>query len=307
MAATRIGLVGCGEWGKFILRDLLSLGCDVPVVARSAESVERARAAGASRIVGRVAELGEVDGIVVASTTFSHFDVLCEVIERFPTAVIFCEKPMTPDLRQASELVRLAGGRLFVMDKWRYHTGVLELARIARSGELGPVVGLRSGRVQWGHSHSDVDSIWILLPHDLAIALEVLGRVPMPVAARADCMDGHCYGLFGLLGDSPWMEVEISGRRLNVQREVQLYCRDGVAVLADGYSKSIQIARSRLDMPMSRPTIEDRPIAEGMPLLEELRAFVAYVRGEGPAPKSSAAEGLEIVRTIEALRRMAGV
>lgn len=306
MGDTRIGLVGCGEWGKFILRDLMALGCDVPVVARSAESVGRAGAGGASRIVGRVAELGDVDGIVVASTTISHFDVLCEVIERYPRAAIFCEKPITPDLRQAREVVRLAGGRVFVMDKWRYHAGVIELARIARSGELGPVIGLRSVRVQWGHAHRDVDSIWVLLPHDLAIALEIFGHVPEPVAARVDRVEGHCLGLFGLLGDSPWMEVEISGRRLIMQREVQLYCREGVAVLADGYSKSIQIARSRLDTPISKPAIEERPIAGSMPLMEELRAFVTYVRGEGPAPKSSAAEGLEIVRVIDVLRRMAG-
>ena len=29
-----IGLVGCGRWGRFILRDLLSLGVSVSVVAR---------------------------------------------------------------------------------------------------------------------------------------------------------------------------------------------------------------------------------------------------------------------------------
>jgi len=307
MGDTRIGLVAVGEWGKFILRDLRLLGCDVVAVARSAESVGRARAGGASRVVSGVAEMGAVDGIVVAAKTVAHFDVLCEVFERYPRAAIFCEKPIAPDARQASEVVRLAGGRLFVMDKWRYHAGVIELGRIARSGELGPVVGLRSVRVQWGHAHRDVDSIWVLLPHDLSIGLEVLGCVPAPAAARADCVDGHCHGLFGLLGESPWMEVEVSGRRLIMQREVQLYCRDGVAVLADGFSKAVQIARSRGDMPIGRPVVEERAIAETMPLMEELRAFVAFVRGEGPAPKSSAAEGLEIVRAIDGLRRMAGV
>lgn len=32
---TRIALVGCGRWGRLVLRDLTSLGCDVVVVGRS--------------------------------------------------------------------------------------------------------------------------------------------------------------------------------------------------------------------------------------------------------------------------------
>ena len=44
-----------------------------------------------------------------------------------------------------------------------------------------------------------------------------------------------------------------------------------------------------------------------MPLLTELETFVAYVGGNGPAPKSSAREGLRIVETIAELRRLAGL
>ena len=49
-----VGLVGCGRWGVHILRDLRALGCDVPVVARSDESVARAREGGASAVVADV-------------------------------------------------------------------------------------------------------------------------------------------------------------------------------------------------------------------------------------------------------------
>ena len=44
----RVALVGCGRWGRHILRDLIALGCEVPVVARSEASVERAREGGAA-------------------------------------------------------------------------------------------------------------------------------------------------------------------------------------------------------------------------------------------------------------------
>ena len=51
----KIGLVGCGRWGKHILRDLVALGCDVTVVARSTVSRERASSGGATRIVSHPA------------------------------------------------------------------------------------------------------------------------------------------------------------------------------------------------------------------------------------------------------------
>jgi D-arabinose 1-dehydrogenase-like Zn-dependent alcohol dehydrogenase len=65
----RVALVGCGRWGGHILRDLLAIGCDVPVVARSDESRERARGHGATEIVAHLGELPPVDAAVVATPT----------------------------------------------------------------------------------------------------------------------------------------------------------------------------------------------------------------------------------------------
>lgn len=262
-----------------------------------------ARAAGAHDVRERMAELRAVDGLVIATPTVTHYDVAIEVAERFPDTPIFCEKPLTVDLGQARDIARRAGDRLFVMDKWRYHPGVIALAAIARSGELGPVEGLRTTRVQWGHPHTDVDAVWILLPHDLSIAREVLGDIPAPVAARVDRDSRGVTGLIGLLGERPWLSVEVSARRPTTVREVQLYCRDGVAILADGHSGSIQVVRSRV----GEATVENRPIDATPPLLAELTGFVAYVRGDGRPPKSSAADGVEAVRVITELRRLAGV
>src|SRR6476646_6231973 len=95
----------------------------------------------------------------------------------------------------ARRLAAAAPDRLFVMDKWRYHPGVAELARIARSGELGPVVGIHSRRVTLGHRYSDVSTVWIHAPHDLAIALELLGSVPEPRHAVAEVVGGEMAGL----------------------------------------------------------------------------------------------------------------
>jgi predicted dehydrogenase len=298
-----IGLVGCGAWGKFILRDLLALGCEVTVVARSERSCAAAREGGAASVVGSIGELPAVDGIVVATPTATHAAVVEETLDR--SVPVFVEKPLTNDPADADRLAAAAADRLFVMDKWRYHPGVELLGAIARERELGRVIGLRTTRVGWGNPH-DVDAIWILAPHDLSIGLEILGLLPQPKTAVADAADGSATGLVGVLGDAPWLALEVSTRTIERRREITLLCDEGVAVLPDGYSDRVRVARATDPTDTTPPEPELRAISTELPLLRELRAFVEHLGG-GPPPRSSAAEGAKMVRVISELRSLAGL
>ena len=297
-----VGLVGCGHWGRHILRDLLSLGCVVPVATKSEESRRNAFEGGASIIVDRLEELPELDAVVVATPSATHASVIEAVLQR--GVPVYTEKPLACDPESASRLAQAAPERLFVMDKWRYHPGVEMLARIAREKELGPVLGLRTTRAQWGNPHSDVDITWILAPHDLSIALEILGKVPVPHCAVAETIGGEVTGLVGFLGDDPWMVLEVSSRFPEYRREIRLHCRDGVAILNDGYTEHLSVLRAQCSPGFEATEPELRRISNELPLLRELRAFVEHLKG-GPPPRSSAAEGALIVRTIADLKTLA--
>lgn len=290
----RVGLAGCGRWGRHILRDLLSLGCEVPVVARSEASRDRAHDGGATEIVAEIAALREVDGVVVATPTSTHAEVVEEALAL--GVPVFVEKPLTADLASARRLAAAAPERLFVMDKWRYHPGVRELARIARSGELGAVVGIHSRRVTLGHRYSDVDTVWIHAPHDLVIAYEILGELPPPREAVPELVGGELAGLTAIFGHSPWLVIEVSTLAPAHRRELRLVCEGGVAQLDGGYAESVAVARAGA---IDADSVEHRPIEGELPLLAELRAFVEHLRG-GPPPLSSAAEGVAIVEAVEA-------
>ena len=170
-----VGLVGCGRWGVHILRDLRALGCNVPVATRSVESVARAREGGASVVVADVSELTDVDGIVIATPTSTHAEVVEAALGH--GVPVFVEKPLCADAAQAVRLSELGQDRLFVMDKWRYHPGVLELAAIARSGSLARCSGSRRGGSAGGTTTttSTARGSWRLTTS--TIALEILGRV----------------------------------------------------------------------------------------------------------------------------------
>ena len=295
--------MGCGRWGRFVLRDLVALGGEVTVAVRSADSRAAALEGGAASVVESADDLTGVEGIVVATPTQTHADVVERALEH--GVPVFVEKPVTDDVASAERLAQAAPDRLFVMDKWRYHPGIEHLAAVARDGELGRVVGLRTSRIGWGNPH-DVDAAWIFVPHELSIALEILGVPPAPKSAVADTVDGTVVGLIGLVGDDPWHALEVSARSAERSREVSLLCEQGIAVLPDPYSEHVRIFRRTAPAESTVPEPELRPISTELPLLRELRAFLEHLDG-GPPPRSSAAEGAAAVRAITELRALAGL
>jgi predicted dehydrogenase len=291
-----LGLVGCGHWGRHILRDLRTLGCRVHVVARSAESVERARGGGAASVVASIAELPALSGYVVATPTSTHAEIVAELVAN-RSEPVFVEKPLCTSSADAEHIVAIGGSRVFVMDKWRYHPGVLELARIARAGELGAVSAIHARRVTDANRHPDVDTVWTHAPHDLSIASEILGEVPPARFAVAELEGTRRVGLVGTLGGPPWFTFEISCRAPGHRRELRMVCEQGTAVLDGGWAEEVVILREDADP-------ERRGLDGELPLLAELRAFVGHLAGGSP-PKSTAAEGAEVVRRIEELGTLA--
>jgi predicted dehydrogenase len=298
-----VGLVGCGTWGRNILRDLVSLGASVLVVDRSHRGRADARDGGAAAVLKTIDDLPEVEGIVVAVQVVEHAAALDALIPR--RVPIFVEKPLTADAATARRIAKAAPDRIFVMDKWRYHPGVERLAALAGSGQLGPVLGLETTRIGWGNPHPDVDGIWVLAPHDLSIALEILGHIPSPRAASAETTPAGVTGLVALLGDKPWYRLEVGTRSVPRTRRITLRCRDGIATLADGWSHHVDVfVGGGIDD--EEPAPERLEVSDELPLLRELRVFLEHLEG-GPPPRSSAEEGALSVETIARLRELAGV
>ena len=187
--ALTIGLVGVGPWGALILRDLKKLGATVHACTRSDESQARAAKGGADTIVRRLADLPECDGYIIAVRTTSHLDAVEALLPRGKP--IYSEKPLSSDIDRLRRLPPEAAGLVFTMHKWRYHPGIIELARIAGTQEFGPVQGLRTYRLGQENHHHDVAATWTLLPHDISIALHIFNEVPGFVASWGNPLAPH--------------------------------------------------------------------------------------------------------------------
>lgn len=303
--AARIGLAGFGRWGRLIFRDLVALGAEVHVAVPSQGSQQAALAAGAASACASAAELPDLDGYVVAPPTIHHAEVIEALVGR--GRPIFVEKPLTNDAEAAARLVAAGADRIFVMDKWRYHPGIEELGRLARSGAFGPIRAIRSYRLGWGNPHRDVDAVWILLPHDLSIVTEVLGHLPTPRQAFAPPGVEPGADLFCLLQDDDGPEVRCEASALHPvnRRSVVVVGEHGSGQLGDSYDDRIVLA-GRVGGVEITPENRLVDVGSELPLQRELRTFLDHLSG-GPPPRSSAREGLDVVRTIERLRQLAGL
>ena len=294
----RIGLIGCGRWGSLILRDLVSLGAEVHVVVPGPTDRDRILSSGAVNVVHHPDEVGPVDGIVVATPTSTHADVVDTLLEyRVP---IFVEKPLTDDPSRARRIAAAAPDRVFVMDKWRYHAGVRKLRELVRSGSLGAIRRIETIRVQNGMPHTDVDCSWILLPHDLSIALEVLGELPIPTSASGRVRDDVLIGATAEFAfrDGTTMSAGFGIDAGGTHRQISVIGTIATACLAGGWEEEVVVTADDGSPPQRIPAVGE------LPLLAELRAFLDHLDG-GPQPRSSAAEGAAAVAIVDRVRELA--
>jgi predicted dehydrogenase len=264
----------------------------VHAAVQTSESRARAETGGAASIVEAPAALpAQCAGFVVANRTVSHLDAIEALLPR--GLPIFTEKPIGVDVARARRLPDAAHQLVFVMHKWRYHPGVIELARIAASDEYGPVEGLRLYRLGWGDPHVDVNATWVLAPHDLSIALHILGETPDLVSASVDPMGPQMAGAIAHLRTRAGIPVtiEVSSAHPSPMRRIMMRCRDAVCQLDSVDYGAVTIAR----FDEAKPRVIR--VADDMPLLAELRAFVEHLRGGSP-PVTALRDEIDIISRI---------
>ncbi|MHA7131485.1 Gfo/Idh/MocA family protein [Algoriphagus namhaensis] len=297
-----LGLIGCGIWGRNILRDLIQLGQNVAVIDPSEANRQEALGLGAQATWAEKPADFTPSGWIISTPAITHFEVIQQVL---PDGVpIFIEKPLTCDRSQAEALLDTGREDIFVMHNWRYHPGILMLADLVKSKELGDLKFYKSNRCNWTSPRSDVDSVWTLIPHDITIARAMLGYFPKPKAAVVEKYEGVERGMTALMGDDIPCVLEVSNRYADKRREVRLHFSEGVAVLKDEKVDYLEIYRGNDRSKPEELILEKREFSKVSPLLSELSAFIKFLEG-GDQPISDLEEGVRVIQIIDELKKLA--
>ena len=292
---TTIGLVGCGNWGKNIVRDLHQIGVEVYVATKGRQSQQRAAKLGVKHIVDSSEKLPQLDGYVIATPINELFPETKKLLKR--KAPVFSEKTLCASVAQVDEL-EAAGGLdlVFLMHKWEYHHGVHLLKEIARSGRIGEFEEIHCFRQSWVQDMHGGDVLTGLAVHDLTIVRHILDGIPAPVFARIAPHNATATRLLAVLGQAPQAIVSVSARHPHKLREFTVIGSNGSASLTDPLADHILIRDASGE--------EKRYFENTMPLYEELEEFVCFLQG-GPKPRCGLSQAKELAGIFESLIELA--
>jgi len=187
---TGVAVLGSGYWGINYVRILSELpDAYVAVVCdrRPNRLDEVARRFPLVRLTDNVDEALAIEGVdaaVVCTQAATHREVAGQALECGKHVLV--EKPLTLRADEADELIDLAHARgrvLLVGHTFVYNPGVQKVKTLVDEGALGDVYYLYGQRTNLGPIRWDVNAVWDLAPHDIAIFNHLLGQVPGWVSA----------------------------------------------------------------------------------------------------------------------------
>lgn len=185
-----IGIIGYGYWGPNLVRNFYATK-DAKVIKVCDLKKERLSLIESSyptiRTTTNHKEMmsdTQIDSIVISTPVSSHYLLAREALENGKHVLL--EKPMTPTVEEAQELIELAEKkkRTLMVDHTFLYTGaVRKMKQLIESGELGDIYYFDSVRVNLGLFQHDVNVVWDLAPHDFSIMDYLLQKDPEMVSA----------------------------------------------------------------------------------------------------------------------------
>jgi predicted dehydrogenase len=188
----RLGIVGFGYWGPNIVRNFNKSDCRVARICdRSEDALRRA-----DKIYPEIekttdwrslATCSEVDAIAVITPVSTHFEVAKTALENGKH--VFVEKPFTATSGQAEDLIELAERKklkIMVDHTFLFTGAVRKIKQLVDEDVMGQIYYYDSTRVNLGLFQHDVNVIWDLAPHDIAIMDYVIKEKPEAVVATGE-------------------------------------------------------------------------------------------------------------------------
>jgi predicted dehydrogenase len=321
-----IAVVGCGYWGMNYVRIFNEL-VESRVVAVCDQSADRLKEVSRrfpgvylTTQVDDAASQPGVEAVVVCTEATTHFNVTRRLL--LAGKHILVEKPLTTIAAEAEKLIDLAESNsaiLMVGHTFLFNSGVLKVKEYMQKSD-GRVYYLYARRTNLGPIRRDVNALWDLAPHDIAIFNFLLNSTPQWVSAVGGKVLRNCRDDVGFISlgypDNVLAHVHVSWADPDKAREVVVVKSDKRIVFNDlngieqvrVFEKGVSpVEQEPLNYGEFRFEIRDGDIISPRiepvePLKHQCRHFLECVR-TGKRPMSSGVEGRDVVRVLEAVNR----
>lgn len=308
-----VAVVGCGHWGKNLVRNFSELGalaavCDPnDVLAKSYAEKYNVGNLSFTAIINDPA----IEGVVLAVPAPLHASMAIEVMNSGKH--VYVEKPLAMNKVEAEDMISASkknGVQLMVGHLLQYHPVFMAVRGLVESGELGTLSYIYSNRLSFGKVRSEEDVIWSFAPHDISMILSLTGQEPEVVRTQSSSI------LQPNIADTATVHMEfksdlkahVSVSWLHPYKEQKLVVvgKDAMAVFDDTkpWAEKLALYRHVVQTTDGLPRLEKaeveyREVPQSEPLRNECQHFLDVVR-ENIALLTDGDEGLSVLKVLSA-------
>lgn len=312
----KVAVVGCGYWGKNLVRNFHQLGCLSAICdsePQRLEEMSRTYGVKGTETFEDLLRDEEIQGVVVGAPAALHHQLAKQAL--LAGKDVFVEKPLALRVEEGEELAQLARANdrvLMVGHLLQYHPAILELKKLIRDGELGRVQYIYSSRLNLGKLRTEENILWSFAPHDISAILYLLDEEPLSVAAH-----GSSYLNQNIVDVTLTTCDFASGVKAHIFVSwIHPFKEQKLVVVGDrtmAVFDDTETERKLVVYPHRIDWIDRRPVAhksEGSvialpnqePLALECRHFVDCLKSHA-RPRTDAENGLRVLRILDACEK----
>jgi len=184
-----IALIGCGYWGKNLVRVFYELGslyaiCDIDEKKLKLFK-EKYPDLNSTSDYKTLLKNPKVRAVAISTPAATHYSLVKEAL--LADKDVFVEKPIALNYKEGEELVSLAieKNKIFMVAHiLEYHPAINKLKELIDKGELGKINYIYSNRLNLGKFRTEENILWSFAPHDISILLYLLNEMPNEVSAH---------------------------------------------------------------------------------------------------------------------------
>jgi predicted dehydrogenase len=189
MSRISVGVVGCGYWGPNLIRNFSTCPYTDLVAVCDSDRSRLEKVCSNYRDIQMVESVYELlqlglDAVAIATPVNTHYPIAAKCLAAGLHVLV--EKPLAESVEQAEELVSLAAihERVLMVDHtYLFGSPIRRIKQLIENDELGELYYVDGVRINLGLFQRDVNVIWDLAPHDLAIMDYILGIEARSISA----------------------------------------------------------------------------------------------------------------------------
>jgi len=179
-----IALIGCGNWGKNIARNLHEIGA-LACIYDENESLSQKLNQNfklPTYTIDDIFKNQNIQAVVIASAANTHKDLAEKALINNKDVLI--EKPFCLSLSDALILSKLAKKQnriLMVGHLLNYHNAFLKMKELIKEGKIGKLKNIRAHRLALGTIRSLESVVYDLAAHDISMILSIMQESPLEI------------------------------------------------------------------------------------------------------------------------------